>query len=286
MLKILVLIASSISFLAVNTLAKDFPIERKMEITISNNSTTVLEFPFKIKDKRFDKFKKITYVTKNQVELKKDKEKLDIPQFTETTKVINGKTVVVKKPIKKTSSSSGKKNTPINITASKDGNIIELRPNMTGKTKAIIWGYKYYPIMLDINIVKNDDEMNDYYNFLDFMTPKKEVLKIEGGRHENVIKELLRNAYLNKRPKGYTKSLFGDIEKAKFYELTHLSTMSGKKYAIKTYEFLNTSDKDILLNNKMFYKEGLVYAVSIEKINKKLIPQEKTRVFIVVKKEG
>lgn len=288
MLRILVLIVSSISFFTLSAFAKDYPIERKMQLTISNNATTVLEFPFKIQDKSFDKFKRVTYIKKNELTKLKPNEDLDIPKFTETTKTINGKTVVVKKPIKKNSGIfSGKTaNSPIKISVSKDGNIIELRPNMTGHTKAIVWGYKYYPIMIDINIVKNDDNLNDYYKFLDYMTPKKDVEKIESGRHESVIKELLKNAYLNKTPKGYSKHLFNQTEKSDFYELAHLSTISGKRYALKAYEFLNTSDKEILLNNKMFYKEGLVYAVSIEKINKKLAPQEKTRVFIVVKKES
>jgi hypothetical protein len=47
---------------------------------------------------------------------------------------------------------------------------------------------------------------------------------------------------------------------------------------------MNTSDKDFKIDEKMFYQKGSVYAVSVEKLGRVLQPNEKTRVFVVLKK--
>jgi hypothetical protein len=290
MLKILVLIVFS---LILN--AKDYPLERKLNLVISNHTTTVLEFPFKIIEKRFDPFKRTTYITKNSSVVKEDSDlNVEVPKVKQKViKIIDGKKVEVIKnvsPEKERKNETGRTSTnktPIKITVSKDGNIMELRPNMTGTIKMIIWGHKKFPIMISVNIVNDDNKLSDYYKFIDFETPKKDLINFESGRHEEVVLELLKNGYLEKSPSGYRKEIINEIleDKKGKNKITLTSILSGQKYSLKTYEFENLSDKNVRLENRMFYQEGKVYGVSIEKNNKTLIPHEITRVFVVGKKD-
>ena len=272
--------------------AKDYPLERKINLTISNHTTTVLEFPFKIVDKRFDPFKKITYVKKEKDNLQENSTiEAQVPQMKKKIiKIVDGKKVEVivndSKNEPEISKKSIKNNTPINITTSKDGNIMELKPNVTGKMKMIIWGYKNYPVMVNINIVEDDTSLVDYYKFVDFETPKNDLIAFESEKHEKVIVELLKNGYLNKTPSGYKKEITNTVIEDGKQKINLTTILNGKKYSLKIYDFINLSNIPMQLEERMFYQEGKVYAVSIEKINKILEPQEMTRVFVVEKKEG
>ena len=275
MFKILVLLASSVLFF--NTLnAKDFPLERKLNIKIQNRTTTVLEFPFIIKDKTFEHFKQIKKV-------KKSSNQIEVPKIKRTVKIIDGKKVIVKKPIKSKSQSSSK---PITISVSKNGNVVHLKPKTLGTTKIILWGYEKYPVMVNIEVTDEVDKVTDYYYFIDYTEPKNEVVKFESLRHEYIIEKLMRHGYLNTTPNGYTKTIAKDIEETNDYKMTLNSITTGNKYGIKVYDFLNKTNDVIILKNKMFYKKGAVYSVSIEKLSKKLKPNEKTRVFVVFKNKS
>jgi hypothetical protein len=283
MLKISHLIVSSILLFGINLSAKDYPLERTINITLSNHSTTVLEFPFKIIDLQFDPFKRITFISKNELKQNDEVESSDIkvPKITEK-RVINGQevTVVKKNPLAETP----KKNTkPLHVKKSKDGNIIEIRPSQTGSTKAIVWGFKDYPVMLNIKVEKHTSDTNDYYKFIDYSTPEKELIAFEGQRHETVIKKLMLSGYLNETPKGYTKEILNSFEESDNYLLQLDSILVGKNYNLRAYTFLNTSNEDFKIEEKMFYQKGNVYAVSVEKLGRILKPNEKTRVFVVVK---
>lgn len=69
MFKILVLLVFNVILFS-----KDFPLERTIDVKINNNTTTVLEFPFVIKDKSFDKFRRIIDKTNEN-----DTNKIDVP---------------------------------------------------------------------------------------------------------------------------------------------------------------------------------------------------------------
>jgi len=286
MFKISVLRAFSILiFLSGVAFAIDYPLNRTITIKIPNNTTTVLEFPFVIKDKRFDRFKKIRIVNAGNVKKSGQKitslDSVKVPQMTTTSKIINGKKVIIKKKVSK--SKKSKKRKSLKVTTSKDGNIMELIPSSLGTTKVVVWGYKYHPVMIHLEVVKNKPDTDDYYKFVDFKTPKSEVVKFETSRHESVIKRLLQHGYWKKAPRGYKEELMDEVEDGKFYKAKLTSVMTGKKYGLKSYVLENTSDETILLTNEMFYIKGHVYSVSIEKLNKELLPNEKTRVFIVFK---
>lgn len=275
MYKILVLIVSNIIFLSTLN-AKDFPLDRKLNIKIPNKTTTVLEFPFVIKDKTFEHFKQI-----KKVNSKKDQ--IEVPKMKKTVKMIDGKKVIVKKPITSKSKLNKK---PITINVSKNGNIVHLKPNTTGTTKIILWGYTKYPVMVNIEVTDDTDKLTDYYNFIDYSEPKNEVVKFESLRHESIIEKLMKHAYLDNTPTGYTKVITNDIEETEDYKMTLNSITTGNKYGIKAYEFLNKTNDVIKLKNKMFYQKGIVYSVSIKKLSKKLKPNEKTKVFVVFKNKS
>lgn len=274
MYKILVLLVFNIVLFA-----KDYPLERSLNIKIQNNTTTILEFPFIIKDKTFDKFRKIVDST-NSIPA------IEVPKMKTEVKEIDGKKVIVSK----------KDDTPKNsllpmiVNVSSNGNIVELKPNQEGITKIILWGYEHYPIMVNIEVTSDENlvEQNDYYRFLDYLAPKDEVVKFEAQKHETIIRKLIKKGYLKETPDGYKKTVLNEIEDDEKYKMILNEVYLGNKYGLKVYDFVNKSSSDLIIKNKMFYKQGLVYAVSIEKLsntNKEVIlkPNEITRIFIVFK---
>lgn len=173
MLKNLALIVfSSILFISVCE-AVEYPLDRSLNIKIKNNTTTVLEFPFLITDKGFDKFKKIKSLEDNDETIPK----IETPDIKKEIRVIDGKQVIVNKSRNEGLSDSSNNSMPTNskapikVTVSSNGNVVELKPNELGTTKIILWGYKHFPIMVNLEVVKSEknDELTDYF--------KLEILK-------------------------------------------------------------------------------------------------------------
>ena len=162
MFKILVLLVFNVFLFG-----KDFPLERTIDVKINNNTTTVLEFPFIIKDKSFDKFRRIVDPSNEN-----DTNKIDVPAMKKEIREIDGKKVVVS--TKENSNQQNINTKPMIINISANGNIVELKPNQEGITKIILWGYDYYPVMVNIEVVNNDNsnDNNDYFRFLDYKKPK------------------------------------------------------------------------------------------------------------------
>lgn len=277
MYKILVLLAFSIYSL----FAKEYPLERTIDIKVQNNTTTILEMPFIIKDKTFDKFRR---AVDERRELPSND--LDVPTLKKEVREIDGKKVLVTKKDDSPAPTPG--GTPMVINVSSSGNIVELKPNQEGITKIVLWGYEHYPVMINIEVVNTMIEKNDYYKFIDYKAPKDEVVKFEAQKHETIIRKLVKSAYLNETPNGYKKTLVNEVEENDKYKMILNQVYLGNKYGLKSYEFINTSGNDLILKNRMFYKEGSVYAVSIEKLSNKdkeivLKPKELTRIFVVFK---
>lgn len=282
MLKNLVRIVSSIIVFINFAQAVEYPLDRSLNIKIKNNTTTVLEFPFLITDKGFDKFKKIKTLEENDENIPK----IVTPDIQKEIRVIDGKQVIVNKTRTETANdsfgSSANQKAPIKVTVSSNGNVVELKPNELGTTKIILWGYKYYPVMVNVEVVKNErnDELTDYYKFLDYKNPKEDVVNFESSRHETVIKKLLKSGYTDQKPSGYDKKIVNDIQTGEGYQLILKSVLTGRNYGLKSYEFQNLLLEDFPLKEDMFYDEG-VYSVSIENLSKKIKSNEKTRVFVV-----
>ena len=278
MYKILVLLV----FSSYSLFAKEYPLERTIDIKVQNNTTTILEMPFIIKDKTFDKFRRA-------VDEKKDLSinDLDVPTLKKEVREIDGKKVIVtKKEDNVQPPVSG--GTPMVVNVSSSGNIVELKPNQEGVTKIVLWGYEHYPVMINIEVVNTMIEKNDYYKFLDYKAPKDEVVKFEAQKHETIIRKLIKSAYLNETPNGYKKTIVNEVEENEKYKMVFNQVYLGNKYGLKSYEFINTSGNELVLKNRMFYKEGSVFAVSIEKLANKdkeiiLKPKELTRIFVVFK---
>lgn len=277
MYKILVLLVFSVYSL----FAKEYPLERTIDIKVQNNTTTILEMPFIIKDKTFDKFRRA-------VDEKKDSSinDLDLPSLKKEVREIDGKKVIVTKKDDNVQPVSG--GTPMVVNVSSSGNIVELKPNQEGVTKIVLWGYEHYPVMINIEVINTMIEKNDYYKFLDYKAPKDEVIKFEAQKHETIIRKLIKSAYLNETPNGYKKTIVNEVEENEKYKMVFNQVYLGNKYGLKSYEFINTSGNELVLKNRMFYKEGSVFAVSIEKLANKdkeiiLKPKELTRIFVVFK---
>ena len=278
MFKILVLLVFNVFLFG-----KDFPLERTIDVKINNNTTTVLEFPFIIKDKSFDKFRRIVDPSNEN-----DTNKIDVPAMKKEIREIDGKKVVVS--TKDNSNQQNINTKPMIINISANGNIVELKPNQEGITKIILWGYDYYPVMVNIEVVNNDNsnDNNDYFRFLDYKTPKDEVVKFEAQKHETIIRKLIKSGYLNEVPDGYKKTVMNEVEDNDKFKMVLNEVYVVNRYGLKIYDFTNKSSSDLVIKDRMFYKEGMVFAVSIEKLSNSereviLKPNELTRVFMVFK---
>lgn len=256
MLKILI----SVLFFAVSSYAIEMPINEKYYISIANGNFTVFEFPFKIRKTFSSGF----LISKDENEVKKiiQKEKKD----TILTADIPNKRKMIKK------------NKIIQI---KQGSkSLTFLPRTRGTFKIIVWGYKKYPIMFNIKVVKNNANLDSYYKFSDYSEDKKEVKKFESTSHEKVIVKLIRSIYNKKVPNGYKDKSVAERFEDKVFVYTKNTSYIGDRYMVEEWYIKNKTDKKILLYEEQFLKDG-IYAISFE--NNLLLPKKQTRMFIVKK---
>ncbi len=260
--------------------AKDMPISNKLKITIPYKSFVAFEFPFEIKDKDITPF---VYV-KKKVKSKKVKKNYDEYKKPSLNKTTNNDTLnlpktptkIQKKIIQK---QKVKKIPPLSITVGK--NIIKIYARELGHTELIIWGYKAYPIMLELEVVQNDKYANKYIKFLDYKTNENKAEIFESTYHERVLTKLIYALYNNKTPTGYKLKEDTKVFQLDFFKLVLIKELVGKRYIASEYLVANNSDKTLNLYEEMFSADG-VYAISFE--NNNLNKHSNTRMFVVTRR--
>lgn len=269
MLKILVQTVFSLVLISSVLLAKDIPLVKNIDIYVPYKEFSVIEFPFKIKGYAFTPF-----VYKAKVEDKKTE--LD-PTYA-TPSLENTPSSTSEKVIRATKNklATRKPETPIDI--AKGDNFFRLYPKKIGKTELLVWGYKEYPVMINLHVTKDVMKYDKQIKFLDYSIKETEAEKLESTGHDRVIIKITKALFLNTLPQGYkNRSLHKEyISNDLHVKLT--KTITGKRYKGEEYILTNKHSDTVTLVAEMFEGKG-IYSVTF--INNILVPKSSTRVFIV-----
>lgn len=275
MLKILVQIVFSLTLIG-NLYAIDIPIVQEMKIVIPLNKMSVIEFPFEVKKKSFTPFeyRRIKGKKENKKEIDPLKDEIALPEVKKLSPIGS-----IKQYGKKIKNKISKKTTSRkNITVTWGKNFVQFYPRKLGKTQLLLWGYKKFPMMLTIEISKNEESYNSYIKFIDPEQKYHQKRSLKSDSHEKTVRMLIRDLYNNKITSGYELERKEVHYIDEIYLIEEKKALVGKYYTATEYIIKNISKTKTLLNEPMFASKN-TYGISFE--NRKLYSGETTRMFIV-----
>jgi len=275
MLKILAQIVCSLLIFVTSSVAKDVPLVKNIDIYIPYKEFSVIEFPFEVKGYDFTPF-----VYTKSIGIKKDKSidptSYKAPSLQPSVKSLSNRKKVTKLVKQRLAMKKAKNSSPINVAKGK--NLFRLYPKKVGKTELLVWGYKKFPIMINLIITKDVTKANKLISFIDLSQDLKKAEDFESTYHDRVIVKITKALYANSLPRGYKE----EITKKEFFSNTlHVVLIKrylGRRYMGEEYIVINKNDKTISLDSKMFEGNG-IYGITF--INNILSPGSSTRVFVV-----
>jgi len=268
------------------------PITQSATVKVEIGKPTILEFPFKIKGVKamsfVPKFAERETITpgsgSKEVDSALSKAESDADTATKKNDVL-GQFLPPPPKNKRLRGKDAKKYQRIEaqrrrpVLIEKGANTITVLGKKFGHFTMVVWGYKEYPIMLDVIVVPKVDVR--YLEFVDYSQKKSEQIKFESVPHEKVIVKLMRYLFNEKTPKGYSEMFGSKKYKLSGFDFDEVRLVSGNKYQGEEWVLKNETSRTVNLYGQMFYKDG-IYAVAIE--NNLVKPGESTRVFIVREK--
>lgn len=276
MLKTLVRIVLINSVLAMSLFANDIPIQEKMEINIPINKWSILEFPFKIKDKTFTAFKR------KVVKIEKKEKKINKPELKKPQSiVVNGKELQVAAKPKKEVVENKKS---LHVDGSE--NIIRFLPKNEGSLEMVLWGYDEFPIIFTINTVAEEDspseDMQQYFRFKDYKIEDKKAITFETDTHYKILEKLLKALFTEEIPRGFKQKITKKFFNNQLIQMNSLFSYVGYNYIGETWLVTNISPERINLYEEMFSQKG-VFLISLE--SDYLNTGDSARVWIISKKD-
>lgn len=278
MLKILAQIVCSLLIFATATVAKEVPLVKNINIYIPYKEFSVIEFPFKIKGYDFTPFV-YTKEVKTKKDTSVDPTSYKAPSLPSSKKNVSNRAKVKRLVQQRLALKKAKAGSPINVAKGK--NLFRLYPKKVGKTELLVWGYKKFPIMINLIITKDITKANKLISFIDLSQNLKKAGDFESSYHDKVVIKITNALYNNSLPRGYKEDV---IKKEYFSNSIHIVLIKrylGRRYMGEEYILTNKSGKTISLNSEMFENKG-IYGVTF--INNVLSPGGSTRVFIVREK--
>jgi hypothetical protein len=259
---------------AVTSVAKDIPMVKEIGISVPYKEFSVIEFPFKVKDFSFTPFK---YMQKKKVGSKKDVDPTyAVPSLNNKT---SAKAKVAERLKKRLALKKAKASSPINVV--RGVNFFRLYPKKVGNTELIVWGYKDYPVMIELHVTKDVEKADKLIKFIDPQIDIKNANTFESAYHDKVVIAITKALYNNALPRGYKENTV----KKEFYSnglhIVLTKQFLGKRYMGEEYIVENQDSKTIILDSEMFEKNG-IYGVTF--INNVLTPGKSTKLFIVREK--
>ncbi|PCI30916.1 MAG: hypothetical protein COB67_00230 [SAR324 cluster bacterium] len=251
--------------------AKDIPLKDVVTIYIPNKTYSVIEFPFKITDKKGSSFYSVVIKNKKKISLK---EEISIPKLLKPGT----------KPSKKNKKNKSGANAPVIFDFGP--NSMQIFPKKLGHMDIVLWGHRY-PII--VRIVVDDKLGEQHYTFIDYDSIKKEATEYESEPHEKILGKLTIALYNNKTPKGYknvdyySKFTEGNLE----YIL--IQSMFGSQYIAEEWRIRllkkdEVEDTDSPIEQRLYagmFDLNGIYSISFE--NDFLKMDEATRMFIIRK---
>ena len=175
--------------------ALNVPLVKVVSINIPKSNYSVVEFPFKIKAIQINSF--VAKVKKN------------INNLNNVNKAIVNKN---KKPLnfQKSKLPNAASARPIvrrtnYLNMTKGVNVLTFKPSAYGYSQMIIWGYKPYPIILTIHVVKKSKAFQ-YFKFVPTIAKSSTIQAFESMPHEKIIASIVKYLYaknVNPKPAGY-----------------------------------------------------------------------------------
>ncbi|AHJ12979.1 TraK domain-containing protein [Sulfurospirillum multivorans] len=288
MLKISALTAySSIIALALITSqaqAKDIPIVRKITFLLPLKEFSTIEFPFEIKSHDFTPFVSLSSASANKDGLTDNHSSSESQDYA-LPSLDDKKNPMQATPNGLKQTSSTPPLPPMNgnkkpIEWQKGGNFFKFYPRKVGETQLIVFGYEKYPIIINLSVVENKDDVQDsVYKFVDYEAKKDVAQKFESTNHDKVVVGITKSLYNNEPPKGYEViSKQGEFTSQGLH-FRLIKEFQGKNYSGVEYIMQNTTKDTINTDAGIFKGQKGIYGITF--VHDILEPGRSTRLFIV-----
>lgn len=267
--------------------AKELPIVREITLLMPLKEFTVVEFPFEIKAHDFTPF--IT-TDKSTPSLSLpalpplgsgDQTKFAPPTLNDANKMANGEmpSSAAKQGSPSNTQSNGS-SSPKPVDWSKGKNFFKFYPKKIGETQLIVFGYEKFPIVLNLKVTQNKEDVADsIYRFIDYEKNKEVATKFESTYHDKVVVNLTKALYNNEPPKGYEIISLQKEYISNPLRFRLIKEYQGKTYSGVEYLVINEGTTNITLDWEMFKNQKGIYGVTFNKDI--LLPNENARLFII-----
>jgi len=273
--------------IGMSSFALNVPLVKVISINIPKSNYSVIEFPFKIKDIQINSF-----VTK----VKKNVNNLNIAN--KVANIVHGKNKALNFNKSKLPNAASARpvvahSNYLNMT--KGVNVLTFKPKAYGYSQMVIWGYKPYPIILTIHVVKKSKAFQ-YFRFVPTIAKSNEIHEFESMPHEKIIASIVKYLYaknINPKPPGYYDAVVHKEYAVSIKENSNnvgslVSKLRwetiGRNYIGQVWTVNIIPDKNykkpisVRLYAKMFAAKG-IYAVSVNRYV--ITPKRGTEVMIV-----
>lgn len=262
-------IFSIFALFVVGLFAVELPIVQVTNLTIKQGSHSYIAFPFEIT--HIEKTPFVTEVT--------------VSESVGADSVINSEELLNANSLP-TPSKKGKKGEtkPVskNITMKKAQKSIDIFPMKAGTTQIVVYGHSKFP--MHINLTVSEKAGASHFFFVDTRKvngyDEKTSTKFEMVSHEKILSKLIKYAFNNKVPSGYSETRLGKTYDRKGMRFQLHKKLKGKDYELNEWYVKNTGNGTVTLYEEMFYQDG-IFAISFE--NNVLNKGEATRMFIIQK---
>lgn len=251
--------------------AVELPLVQVTNLTIKKGSHSYLAFPFEITGVKKTPF--VTEVTAS--------EGLRADSIINSEELLNANSLPV--PSKRGSKGQA---APVSksISMEQAKNSVDIFPLKSGTTQIVVYGHKKFP--MHINLTVSEKAGASHFFFVDTRKvngyDQGRALKFEMVSHEKIVSKLMKYAFNNKVPSGYSQTRLGKTYDRKGMRFQLHKKLKGKDYELNEWLVKNTGNGTVTLYEEMFYQNG-IYAIAFE--NNRLNTGEATRMFIVQKAE-
>lgn len=271
----------ALALIASNVQAKDIPIVRKITFLLPLKEFSTIEFPFEIKSHDFTPF--VSLSSSN-----KDVSSDNIPTAqTEPQDYALPNLDDKKNPLQATkpSGASAPNLPPLNgrkkpIEWQKGGNFFKFYPRKVGETQLIVFGYEKYPIVINLKVVENNEDVQDsLYKFIDYEAKKDVAQKFESTNHEKIVVAITKALYNGEPPKGYEVISKQEEFTSGGLHFRSIKEFQGKNYSGVEYLMTNLTQYAINTDAEIFKGQKGIYGITF--IHDIIEPGKGTRLFIV-----
>lgn len=274
----------ALALIASNVQAKDIPIVRKITFLLPLKEFSTIEFPFEIKSHDFTPF---VSLSSSNLPTKDGSADTHSPAQNDAQDYALPSLDEKKNPMQATKPTAP--NTPplppLNgrkkpIEWQKGGNFFKFYPRKVGETQLIVFGYEKYPIVINLKVVENNEDVQDsLYKFIDYEAKKDVAQKFESTNHEKIVVAITKALYNGEPPKGYEVISKQEEFTSGGLHFRSIKEFQGKNYSGVEYLMTNLTQYAINTDAEIFKGQKGIYGITF--IHDIIEPGKGTRLFIV-----